>query len=147
MEGFHEVVASAWNSVTGFDRPIERLAAKLCATSRALQSWGQCKIGNVKQQLDQAKELPHRLEMAQDARALIPEEAWLRRQLKQRCLVLTSLHRTILRACPRIDWLFKGDANSRFFHSHAKYRNKKNFIAIIATDDSILTSHKDKEEA
>lgn len=63
MEGFHDVVMEAWNSVTGIACPIRRLAFKLRATSRALQSWGQRKVGNVNQQLQQAKELLHRLDM------------------------------------------------------------------------------------
>lgn len=147
LEGFQEIITTAWNSMSGIAHPIQRLAARLRATSRALQSWGQRKVGNMKHQLDEARELLHRLDMAQDTRPLSPEEGWLRRQLKQRCLALTSLYRTIIRARARIDWLAEGDANSRFIHSHAKYRSKKNYIAKIVSEDTILTAQEEKEEA
>lgn len=59
---------------------------------------------------------------------LTQEEVWFRRQLK-----------------PRIDWLAEGDANTSFFHAHARYRRRKNFIAKIKDKDNIVTSQGDKE--
>lgn len=63
-------------------------------------------------QLDQALELLLQLEMAQDRRQLAPDETWLRRQLKHHALALASLHRIIVRARSRINWLSEGDANT-----------------------------------
>lgn len=83
MDGFQDAVSTAWSSVTNIDHPIQRLAAKFRATICALQSWGQRIVGNVKIQLDQAKELLHRLEIAQESRLLSQEERWLHSQLKQ----------------------------------------------------------------
>lgn len=104
-------------------------------------------MGNVKQQLEQAQELLQRLDIAQETRSLIPEEAWLRRQLKQRCLALASLNHTILRARSQIDWLSEGDANTQFFHAHAKFRKGKKYISKLHVGDRILTGHEDKEQA
>lgn len=92
-------------------------------------------------------EVLERLDLAQERRVLTTEESWLRRQLKQRCLALNSLHRTILRARSRLDWLADGDANSQLFHAQAKYRKKKNYIARLQEGDRILTVHEDKEQA
>jgi hypothetical protein len=44
----------------------------------------------------------------------------------------------------RILWLKDGDANTKFFHLHAKHRKRKNFIATLVDGDDILTSHRDK---
>lgn len=41
----------------------------------------------------------------------------------------------------------EGDANSHFFHSHAKHRSRKNYISRLQTDDGTLTSHEQKEDA
>lgn len=46
----------------------------------------------------------------------------------------------------RIDWLAEGDANTNFFHSHARYCKRKNFIAKLHNGGRIATSHEDKEE-
>jgi hypothetical protein len=51
--------------------------------ARSLQSWGHKNAGNVKSQLALAKEILHRLEMAQDSRLLSSEELWLMKRLKQ----------------------------------------------------------------
>lgn len=61
-------------------------------------------------------------------------------------LALASLHRTILRTRARIDWLAEGDANTSFFHSHARYHKRKNFIAKLQEGDRIATSQEEKEE-
>lgn len=82
MEGFHDIVQRAWHSVPNSGQPIERLHEKLRATTKALQSWSQRTVGNVRLLLDVAREALHRLDMAQDVRGLTPDESWLRRQLK-----------------------------------------------------------------
>lgn len=104
-------------------------------------------MGNVAAQPEQACELLHRLDIAQDMRPLSDEEAWLRRQVKRHNLALASLHRTILRSRSRLDWLGEGDANTGFFHAHSRYRKRKNFIAKLHIDDTIVTSHQEKEGA
>jgi hypothetical protein len=73
-------------------------------------------VGNVNAQLGLDREVLHRLEMAQDIRSLSREELWLWGQLKQHCLVLASLQRTIAHLRSRIQFLKEGDANTQFFH-------------------------------
>jgi hypothetical protein len=51
------------------------------------------------------------------------------------------------RSRSRITWLAEGDANTAFFHLHAKYRKGKNFVGNLIFDDgSIKTSHGEKLE-
>jgi hypothetical protein len=54
-------------------------------------------VGNVSSQLGLARDVLHRLEMDQDSRMLMTKEVWLLRKLKQHCLVLASLERTVAR--------------------------------------------------
>src|SRR6185437_10043405 len=82
--------------------------------------------------------------MAQDHRALSSEEDWLRRKLKQHCLTLASLERTIARLRSRVRHLKEGDANTAFFHKQASFRKKKNFIAKLVVDDQVFTAQQDK---
>lgn len=60
--------------------------------------------------------------------------------------MLASLLRTIVRVRSHITWLSDGGANTRFFHLHARNRQKKNFIARLQKDDQVATSQEDMEE-
>jgi hypothetical protein len=93
-----------------------RMALKLKRLAKALQSWSHKRIGNVKSQLSLAREILHRLEIAQDNRLLCGDEIWLKGRLKHHCLGLASLERTIARLRSRIKYLKEGDANTSFFH-------------------------------
>jgi hypothetical protein len=44
----------------------------------------------------------------------------------------------------RISWLKEGDANTKFFHLHARHRKKKNFVAKLVDGNRILTNHSEK---
>jgi hypothetical protein len=59
-------------------------------------------------QLEVAKEVVYRMEMAQDRRVLATHEADLRRFLKLKALALSSLQRTLARQESRILWLREG---------------------------------------
>jgi hypothetical protein len=47
----------------------------------------------------------------------------------------------------RINWLRSGDANTKLFHSHARYRKKKNFITKLQSNDQVLRGHEEKAHA
>jgi hypothetical protein len=98
------------------------LAAKLATTAKALTSWNDRFIGNVKLQILVANQLIMRLDVAMESRALSRGERGLRKLLKGKLLGLASLERTIARQHPRITWLSEGDAYTRFFHLHTNHR-------------------------
>jgi hypothetical protein len=126
--------------------PLETLALKFKATARALQSWSDKRVGNFRSQLELANEIMHQLEIAQDNRPLSILEVWLRNSLKKHSLALTSLLRTVARLRSRIHWLKEGDANTRLFHSQARHRKRKNFIAKLQSGNQAATSHEEKAE-
>ena len=102
-------------------------------------------VGNIKSQLEMAKEILHRLEIERDSRALSETEEWLRRKLKLHCLGLASLDRTIARLRSRILYLQEGDANTAFFHQQARYR-KKNFIPKLQVGDQVVVSQEGNKQ-
>jgi hypothetical protein len=107
---------------------LQRFVDKLKSFVRQLQSWSEKRIGLVKRQLFLAKEIIHRLEMARDSRVLSFNEEWLRCRLKQHLWGLSSMKRTMARLRSELNWMKEGDANTSYFHHHARYRKKKNFI-------------------
>lgn len=143
VPGFFQAV---WDAPVQSNCAVERLFLKLQRLSRGLQKWGQRKIGNIKLQIEMAKEILHRLEIARDSRELSSSEEWLRKKLKLHCLGLASFERTITRLRSRILYLREGDTNTSFFHQQARYR-KKNFIAKLQVGDQLAVTQEEKQEA
>lgn len=126
----------AWAAVPARHCPLFTLSMKLKATAKALQGWGEKKVGHIRSQLDLARELLHQFDIAQDSRSLSPEELWLRNRLKQHSLALASLWRSLVRLRSRICWLKDEDANSALFHAHARYHKaKSSFLELFQRMD------------
>lgn len=126
----------AWAAVPARHCPLFTLSMKLKATAKALQGWGEKKVGHIRSQLDLARELLHQFDIAQDSRSLSPEELWLRNRLKQHSLALASLWRSLVRLRSRICWLKDVDANSVLFHAHARYHKaKSSFLELFQRMD------------
>jgi hypothetical protein len=53
------------------------------------------------------------------------------------------MERTIARLRSRIKYLKEGDANTKFFHMHARFRKKRNFISYLEEEGSVVTNHED----
>jgi hypothetical protein len=91
LDGFLEVVTQSWEQPVAASCPLQVLANKFKRLSGRLQSWSQRKVGNIKEQLQFAKEILHQLEIAQDSRVLSPPEYCLHCQLKKHALGPASL--------------------------------------------------------
>jgi hypothetical protein len=138
IEGFHEVVHNAWSSVPVGQCPFSTFDLKLKGTAKALQGWSSKKVGHIEAQLHLARDLIHQLEIAQVGRILSMLERWLLSKLKKHSLALASTKRTIARLRSSISWLKEGDANSKLFHSFARYRKKKNIISKLTVGNQVL---------
>jgi hypothetical protein len=66
--------------------------------------------------------------------------------LKQHCLVLASLERTVARLRSRLHYLRDGDANTKFFHLQARLRKKRNFISHLECEGRTVASHEEIQE-
>jgi hypothetical protein len=115
LEGFSEVVQSAWGVIERDPDPFRRLTAKLKRTARSLMSWSDKKVGCVKLQLMTAREVVLRLDIAMESRQLSPDERRLQAHLKHAYLGLATLERTMARQRAKIAWLKEGDANTALF--------------------------------
>lgn len=71
--GFLDAVTDNWNAHVSTSSPVECVFLKLQRLSKGLQRWSQRKVGNIRLQLDMAKEILHRLEIARYVRGLSRE--------------------------------------------------------------------------
>lgn len=126
--GFLDAVTDNWNAHVSTSSPVECVFLKLQRLSKGLQRWSQRKVGNIRLQLDMAKEILHRLEIARYVRGLSPGEEWLRQKLKQHSLGLASLERTVARLRSRILYLREGGGQTLpSFTSKLATARKKNY--------------------
>jgi hypothetical protein len=116
-------------------------------TSRALKSWSDRFIGNIRIQPEVAKEVTHHLEIAWDRRLLAQHEEALRHQLKLKSLGLLSLQRTMARQEARLLCLSEGDAPTHFFHCDANSWCHKKHIHSLRDNGRDLIREGDKAEA
>jgi hypothetical protein len=93
--GFLDVVHQAWHCPLHEANPFKRLDWLLRNSAHFLKSWNDRFVGNVRLQLEIAKEVVARLEMARDRRFLVAHEESLRQRLKLKSLALSSLQHTI----------------------------------------------------
>jgi hypothetical protein len=114
---------------------------------RFQKRWSDCFVGNVRSQLEIAKEVVRRLEMARDRRQLVDFEESLRQRLKVKSLGLASLQRRIVRQESRLLWLKEGDAPTKFFHIQAGSHKCRNHIQSLLVGDQQLVSEEAEASA
>jgi hypothetical protein len=95
------------------------------AVGRPLGSIQQMFVRSIWLQLAMAKEVVFQPEHAKNHRALSPKEVILRRELKFKCLGLTSLACSIAWQRSQLTFLCEGDADTRLFHLQACHRGRK----------------------
>jgi hypothetical protein len=124
-EGYLETVARGWTCPDTVNDPLRRLDAMMRNLKKELQRWSASKIGNVREQLLMACEIILKLDQAAEHRSLTDAEFELRKDLKFKCLGLSSLKHTIARQRSRVRYLADGDTNTKYFHLLAHRRKQK----------------------
>jgi hypothetical protein len=77
--------------------PCRILDQKFCTVAKALTSWRETKVSNIRLQLAATQAIIYELDTGQETRPLTATELQRRKELKQRVLGLASLSRTMAR--------------------------------------------------
>lgn len=97
----------------------------------ALQSWSKVKFKNIGRELEKArKHLAMLMEQNADSREI--------RQASDRMNELLYREEMLWLQRSRISWLKEGDRNTKFFHSKAVWRAKKNRISRLRASDGTI---------
>ena len=96
--------------------------------AKALKLWKKQNIGDLRLRLQVAREVIHRLDIAQETRMLSDDERGLRKWLKEKVTDLTSLENAHARRHARMTWIKLSDTNTKFFHIKSNAKIRKKFI-------------------
>jgi hypothetical protein len=146
MLGLTECVQQAWNKrIIMPQNAMLILHIKLSRIARLCPSG--CNIIFPKASLQQLYvEVINQLDIAQEFRALTPDEIHLKKLLKSSILGLAAIERSRARQKSQLTWLKKGDANTKFFHISANIRRNKNHIVSLRNGNEIVTSQDEKHK-
>ena len=125
-----EVVFSAWNcgDTLGFEGGV---LAKIDKFGKDLTWWNRNVFGNVRRELERLKKL---LVEAESVAMVSGNNFWLR-QLKKEIEVLLDRESTMWTQRSRLLWARNGDRNTKYFHSRATRRFRRNKVEGIRDEE------------
>ena len=125
-EGCRETVEEAWSrDVQG--HAMIRVESKIGYCQSKLKWWSRAAIGNITRHLKEKKE---QLRKAEDA-AINGKSMGKVFRLKREINDLLSKEEKMWRQRSHMLWLHEGDGNTRFFHSQATHRFRRNRIEVL----------------
>lgn len=146
MPGFTETVAAAWNKPVQATDPFRKLHIKMCRTGKALKKWQKTKIGNIKMQIEVAKEILWHFDVAEENRVLTHDELECRRRVKLKYQGLIAIEKVKAKQRARLTAIRTTDANTKLFHVRANGRKRRNHIQVLQTDAGMVVKHEDKAD-
>jgi hypothetical protein len=131
---FKGKVNAGWAKSTA-DQTTTTVRAKLKTLADDLGGWGTETFGSVRKEikklkleLERLRSLPH---------CVRPSHVEIK--INDHLVKLYHMEEIMWRQRSRIDWLSKGDRNSKFFHQRASMRQRKNLIKTLTRTDGHLT--------
>ena len=125
-KGCSDMVKAKWcredNDILGFG-----VTQKIDRCGKALTQWSRRCFGSVRKDLQKKKQLLARAEFD----ALISRVNYRVRELRMEVNDLLDKETRLWLQCSRALWAVHGDKNSKFFHSRATQRHRKNKIEGI----------------
>ena len=113
-----------------------KVTQKLKKCKKMLKSWSKEHFGNVKNQIAKKKELLWKAKESAAKRGSYDMVVTLRRELN----FLLERESQMLRQRARLQWVAKGDKNTKYFHAVATQRKQSNFIKGISDADGFWQS-------
>lgn len=122
-----KVIEDAWNRGRN-----DAAVLKIQRVSADLRVWDKERFGHVRRSIISLRE-----ELAAIQRLPVSDQLFHRRkEVEEKLDVILKREEVMWRQRSRMLWLESGDRNNRFFHQHARHRNKINRISGILGEDN-----------
>ena len=131
-EGCRDIITAAWNSGTNLSFPIG-MASGLKQCAAELFRWNMLVFGQVSKKIqEKRKALCNMVQRDRDG-CMGREINELRREIND----LLDNEEIMWQQRSRVQWLGMGDCNTKYFHSKASERRKKNTIVGLGDENGI----------
>jgi hypothetical protein len=130
LEDFLPTVISGWNCPGSILDSARMLSAKFKNLRKVIREWRKS-LPNLSLAIEKIKLVLNFLETIELFRDLSLPEWNFRNLVTEKLIYLLKQQRTYWKQRGKIRWVKEGDAGTRFFHSHATIRHRKNNITSL----------------
>jgi hypothetical protein len=139
-----QVVQQSWSGSSNQTEPAKRLTAKFKALRENLKNW-QSGFYTISGRIKEIKLVLYFLETLELLRDLSVSEWNFKNLVCNKLISLLKQKREYWKQRGKIIWVKEGDARTRFFHTHATIRNRRNSIPFLTNTDGVgFTDHEAK---
>jgi hypothetical protein len=137
-EGFHDMVKNVWERPTTASSLIQRWNSKLRALRSHLSGWARHVTGVLKKEKQRLSSIIDDLEALAEICPLSLQQIEIKNQsnAKIACLLCEEEIKWYQRS--KSKFILEGDSNTRYFHSVANGRHRKNHIHSLVQDEGTI---------
>jgi len=132
--GFKELVKKAWDVSVHSGNSLERVKNKLKGLKKELKQWRDDVFNSEKVKKQQSIEEIEAIDHCDDDGSLQEDLRVRRIQLLSDLRVMSERENAMIKQKSRVEWIEKGDMNSKFFHSKLRWRRLNNEIKGLQTN-------------
>lgn len=137
-----KIMEASWSETMNHKWAAYRLINKLKRMKDLLKAWANEEFGDLQRKIERIEGDLHNLDTKAEVEVLSEEERGTRRNLKDEMWRLSRLNEWMWMQKSRVNWYLNGDKNSKFFHSMAVSRQRRNCL-VMPEIDSVIVEDKD----
>lgn len=123
--------------------PSAQFQSKMEEIHGALRKWHLGKFSQIEGQLQNCRKAIMFFDAIEEKRVPDKREFSLRIKIRAQAYELAQITEIRWRQRSRVTWLQSGDKNTRYFHSYASARARKNAVQKIRCEGEVFTKHSD----